>query len=125
MVGGHVALDLVNTVEPRVPDRSVGREHLGTAEALLAWSRRVGVVTDEEGERVAAAWAGSALDGPALTAALEIREATYDVLIAALAGAGATALSARRAAATLVRGDQPCHAHPHRRPHLRPAPRGE
>ena len=94
MVGGHVALDLVNTVEPRVPDRSVGREHLGTAEALLAWSRRVGVVTDEEGERVAAAWAGSALDGPALTAALEIREATYDVLIAALAGAGATASSA-------------------------------
>ena len=53
MVGGHVALDLVNTVEPRVPDRSVGQEHLGTAEALLAWSRRVGVVTDEEGERVA------------------------------------------------------------------------
>ena len=84
VVGGHLALDLVNTVEPRVPDRAIGREHLRSTEDLLAWSRRLGVVSREEAEQVETSWAASSEGDSALSAAREIREATYDVLLAAL-----------------------------------------
>src|SRR5918994_7502205 len=91
VVGGHVALDLVNTVEPRVPDRAVGREHLTSPDALLAWAVRIGVLTRDEVDEVAAAWVGSTQDGSALAAVKEIREALYDALLAELGSAGVDA----------------------------------
>jgi predicted RNA-binding Zn ribbon-like protein len=92
VVGGHLGLDLVNTVEPRVPDRSVGREHLGSPEELLTWAMRVGVLTQEEADEVAAAWQGAADDRSVLDAVREIREALYDALLAEL---GSEAVDAR------------------------------
>ena len=41
LVGGHPALDLVNTVEPRFRDTHP-REHLTSPAALLAWAAREG-----------------------------------------------------------------------------------
>ncbi|WP_197945784.1 CGNR zinc finger domain-containing protein [Phytohabitans suffuscus] len=82
IVGGHPVLDLVNTVTPRRPG---GREHLTSPTALLAWSRRVGLVGAGEARAVGAAWRarpGSA--GQALHAALDVRESVYEVLAARL-----------------------------------------
>jgi predicted RNA-binding Zn ribbon-like protein len=81
LVGGHVALDLVNTVAPRVQG---GVEHIGSPRELLAWARRVGLLTTGEAAD-ALAEAGSAPDEASLGAVIEIREATYAVLTAALA----------------------------------------
>jgi predicted RNA-binding Zn ribbon-like protein len=69
IVGGHVALDLVNT---RVPG---GVEFIGSPAELTAWARRVEIIAPGE-----PAGAGDA----ALRAVIEIREATYAVLTAAL-----------------------------------------
>jgi predicted RNA-binding Zn ribbon-like protein len=83
IVGGHPVLDLVNTVTPRRPG---GREHITSPTALLAWSRRVGLVRAGEARAVSAAWrARSGSAGQALHAALDIRESVYEVLGARLA----------------------------------------
>lgn len=85
IVGGHVALDLVNTVEPRVPGATDFREHLRAPEDLLAWGVRVNLLDQSEADKVRAAWAASPAAGSqALHATHEIREATYDVLLAVL-----------------------------------------
>ncbi|MEU8197991.1 CGNR zinc finger domain-containing protein [Microbispora amethystogenes] len=94
IVGGHLALDLVNTVAPRVPGGSAHHEYLPGPAALLAWAERAGAVGAEEARAVAQAW--SAVPSSATQAwhaALEIRESVYTVLaagppIAAAAGAG-------------------------------------
>ncbi|BCY07432.1 CGNR zinc finger domain-containing protein [Actinoplanes sp. L3-i22] len=69
IVGGHPALNLANTVEPRPPspplsDRAtvpptviVETDHLTTPQALLAWALLAGVVTEPEAPLIAAAWA--------------------------------------------------------------------
>jgi predicted RNA-binding Zn ribbon-like protein len=93
LVGGHVALDLVNTVAPRAAGDRV--EYLGGPADLLRWARRVDLVTVAEADEVEAAWAGSpagssAAAGQALEAAIDVREATYGVLTAALQTAGAS-----------------------------------
>jgi predicted RNA-binding Zn ribbon-like protein len=75
VVGGHVALDLVNTVEPRVPGATDGNDHLGSPDALAAWASRVGLLGEDEAADVR---------DRALTATLEIREATYAVLLTQL-----------------------------------------
>ncbi|TDD14625.1 hypothetical protein E1218_32760 [Kribbella turkmenica] len=81
VVGGHPALDLVNTVAPRVPGASGGHDHLPGPAELLAWSRRIGIVDAIEAEAVDAVWQGASdLAGKALRATVEIREATYLVL---------------------------------------------
>jgi predicted RNA-binding Zn ribbon-like protein len=83
LIGGHPALDLVNTVEPRLPERPP-REHLVDPPALLVWAERAGLVGPAEAAATAAAWAevpASALG--ALGAVREIREALYAVLLAA------------------------------------------
>jgi predicted RNA-binding Zn ribbon-like protein len=68
IVGGHPALDLVNTVAPRGPQ---GEEFLAAPADLLSWAGRVRLVEPGETASVSpAAWA----------AAVEIREATYAVL---------------------------------------------
>jgi predicted RNA-binding Zn ribbon-like protein len=95
LVGGHPALDLVNTVEPRLP--AAGRhEHLAVPQDLLTWALRAKLVTSDEGQAVADAWAASlAAAGRALTAAVQIREALSAVLSALVAppAPGATALT--------------------------------
>ncbi len=58
LVSGHVALDLVNTVEPRLP--VAGRhEHLAVPDDVLAWARHVHLVDPAEAEAIGAAWAAS------------------------------------------------------------------
>jgi predicted RNA-binding Zn ribbon-like protein len=81
IVGGHPALDLVNTVAPRVPGDTGGRDYLPDPAELLAWSRRIELIDPAEAEAIEAAWR-SAPDLPdqALRATVEIREATYVVL---------------------------------------------
>ena len=84
-MGGHVALDLVNTVAPRLPGGTEHIEYVDTPQDLLAWARRVRLVTKADAESIRLAWAGSPTSAAqALRAALDVREATYGVLMAAL-----------------------------------------
>lgn len=81
IVGGHPALDLVNTVAPRRPEGGGHIEYLPTPGDLLAWARRIRLVDEAEADRVAAAWAASPDAAvQALAAAVDIREAVYRVL---------------------------------------------
>jgi predicted RNA-binding Zn ribbon-like protein len=57
IVGGHLALDLANTVAPR---RQGGVDHLQNPADLLPWARRVGVVGASEADRVREAWSAGA-----------------------------------------------------------------
>ena len=83
MVGGHVALDLVNTVDPRVPGATGGNEHLRSPDELLEWALEVELLDADEARRVAAAWAAGR-GVTALDATRELREATYAVMLALL-----------------------------------------
>jgi predicted RNA-binding Zn ribbon-like protein len=76
IIGGHTGLDLVNTVEPRVPGAEPKRDHLRTPRDLLEWVVRTGVVRPEEAREIRRVWRGE----QALGAALMIREALYVVL---------------------------------------------
>jgi predicted RNA-binding Zn ribbon-like protein len=82
MVGGHVALDLVNTVEPRVP--VAGRhEHLARPDDLLVWAQRAELIDAAAAGEVARAWAaGPAAASAALTSVQQIREALATALSA-------------------------------------------
>jgi predicted RNA-binding Zn ribbon-like protein len=88
LVSGHPALDLVNTVEPRLP--VAGRhEHLAGPDDVLTWARRAGLMDAAEGRAVARAWAASAAAGDrALTAVIQTREALAAVLTAVLSPPG-------------------------------------
>jgi predicted RNA-binding Zn ribbon-like protein len=80
LVGGHLVLDLVNTVEPRaaVADRM---ERLTEPVKLLAWAMRAGVIDAAEAEAVRTAWDASPVSATqALAAAIELREAAYTLL---------------------------------------------
>jgi predicted RNA-binding Zn ribbon-like protein len=99
IVGGHVALDLVNTVAPRPADAEV-IDWIGTPGALLHWARRVDLVTAAEAEVVSLAWAAApAAAEQARLAVVEIREALYVVLSAAL---GLPSATGDRGAAPMV-----------------------
>jgi predicted RNA-binding Zn ribbon-like protein len=83
IVGGHPALELVNTVTPRVAGGADDeRDYLPDAGELLAWSRRTGLLDEAEAAAVGAAW-GSApgTAEQALHATVEIREAVYALLV--------------------------------------------
>jgi predicted RNA-binding Zn ribbon-like protein len=87
IVGGHLGLDLVNTVAPRTPDAGEHEDYLATPADLLLWAHRVQVLSDAEAHAVAAVWAGTpGADEQALHVVWEIREATYRILAAALSG---------------------------------------
>lgn len=47
IVGGHPALDLVNTVAPRVPS-GPHEDYLDSPEAVVEWARRAGVISPSE-----------------------------------------------------------------------------
>jgi predicted RNA-binding Zn ribbon-like protein len=84
LVGGHLALDLVNTVAPRahVDDQ---RDYLATPDDLLTFSQRAGLADVQELAGVAASWQASPRAAArALTAVRDIREVLYAVLSAYL-----------------------------------------
>ena len=88
VVGGHPALDLVNTVSPRLRGGTAELDYLTGPAELLAWSRRIELVDDRDHGAVEATWRSAPeLADKALRATLEIREAAYDVLSARAAGA--------------------------------------
>lgn len=84
VVGGHVALDLVNTVEPRVPGSTDGNDHLGTPDDLARWASRVALLDWDEVEQMRRAWVDADQGARALAATLEVREASYAVLLTQL-----------------------------------------
>jgi predicted RNA-binding Zn ribbon-like protein len=92
LVGGHRALDLVNTVAPRLPDDQ-RHDYLMTPGDLLIWSERTGLLDSAAAGEVESAWDASPAAGRrALTSVKEIREALYEVLSAYLDDAeGSTA----------------------------------
>jgi predicted RNA-binding Zn ribbon-like protein len=86
LAGGHLALDLVNTVEPRIAGEDQ-TDHLRNPADLLVWARRVDLIDESEAAEVAQAWARSpALAAADLEAAVTIRESLYDVLTGAAEG---------------------------------------
>jgi predicted RNA-binding Zn ribbon-like protein len=83
-LGGHAALDFVNTVDPREGDARA--EYLHSFEDLIAWAQTAGVLKGSEarqGAQEAAADARAA--GRAFDRALALREAIY-ATFAAVAG---------------------------------------
>lgn len=128
LVGGHPALDLVNTFERAVPpDGGPPRDDLSDGAALLRWTARVGTISDAEAKRVGRAWREDPAAAHAgLTAVRDIRECLHVVLLSAIApeyggvpgepatvGAALVALherwstAAARAALVLDPGDPP------------------
>jgi predicted RNA-binding Zn ribbon-like protein len=84
LAGGHVALDLVNTVEPRF-QASDQLERLDSPSTLLAWARRASLLDEATAAHVTAAWRKSPAAGAQdLTASIELREQLYAALTALL-----------------------------------------
>ncbi|MBO3750664.1 CGNR zinc finger domain-containing protein [Streptosporangiaceae bacterium NEAU-GS5] len=97
MVGGHPALDLVNTVE-RGESALQGdpRDYLSGPSALLIWARRAGLADDAEAEAAAGAWERDpGLAQAALAAVRETRESLHIALLAAAGLAPVEAAAAR------------------------------
>ncbi|MDG4785113.1 CGNR zinc finger domain-containing protein [Micromonospora sp. WMMD1102] len=98
LVGGHPALDLVNTLERGAPpvDGYQPHDFLSDTSALLRWTTRVGLVSDAEADRVGRAWRddpGAAHAG--LTAVRNIREELHLVLLATIPDADGGAAGAQ------------------------------
>jgi len=112
ILGGHPALDLVNTVTPRVPARGwEPHDHVVDPAALLLWSRRAGVVDETEARRAGRAWRSEpGAAAAALAAARDVREALHVVLLDAAdlapqpPGAGSAALARLHALWTTALG---------------------
>ena len=93
IVGGHVALDLVNTVAPR-PAPPGATDWLDSPAALLEWAQRVDLITTDEAAAGSADWSATpASAGQAWHAAIDVREALYAVLTAAMGAPGPGAAS--------------------------------
>lgn len=85
LVGGLLCLDFVNTTGARAS--GAARERLRRFEDLLVWCARAGVLTEEERAALGrAARKESARAAAALSRALALREATYRMFLAAVAG---------------------------------------
>jgi predicted RNA-binding Zn ribbon-like protein len=86
LVGGHPALDLVNTLERGVPlDGEPPYDFLSDTSALLRWTVRVGLISDAEAKRVGRAWRedpGAAHAG--LVAVRDLREGLHVAMLAAI-----------------------------------------
>jgi len=94
LVGGHPALDLVNTLERGVPSGGEPpHDFLSDTSALLRWSVRVGLIGDAEARRVVRAWREDPAAAHAgLVAARGIREGLHLVLLAAIPAADGEAV---------------------------------
>jgi predicted RNA-binding Zn ribbon-like protein len=87
LVGGHPALDLVNSIERGVPrPERANQDFLVDPDSVARWARRVGVLVDGvEADAVRQAWrADPARAGRAVDRLIGIRESTYRALRAAL-----------------------------------------
>jgi predicted RNA-binding Zn ribbon-like protein len=86
LVGGHPALDLVNTVERGTPaPGGQPRDYLTDPPALLRWARRVRLVDEAEANAVTDSWERDpSLAYAALTAVRDVREALHVVLLATI-----------------------------------------
>jgi predicted RNA-binding Zn ribbon-like protein len=86
LVGGHPALDLINTVTPRVAVRGESpTDHVTDPAALLSWSLRAGLLDTADEAEVTAAWQADPGAGlAALNASREIRDALHEILLAAI-----------------------------------------
>ncbi|MGP3959218.1 CGNR zinc finger domain-containing protein [Nonomuraea sp. 3N208] len=87
LVGGHPALDLVNTLERGIPAPGwEPRDYVSTPATLLLWARRAGLIAEAEAPVVAEAW-GHDPDAAhaALAAGRDIRESLHLILLATAA----------------------------------------
>src|SRR5258708_38451622 len=86
LVGEHPALDFVNTVSEQ-PDGAT-RDHLADYAALLAWSRRLGLITASQvGAMKRRAGARPELAARCLADAHALRASIYDLFAATATGA--------------------------------------
>jgi predicted RNA-binding Zn ribbon-like protein len=86
LLGGHPALDLINTVAPReaLPDGCQPQDRLTSPMALLAWARRAGLADAAESELAARAWERDPGAGAAALAGVrELRDSLYIALLEA------------------------------------------
>jgi predicted RNA-binding Zn ribbon-like protein len=86
LVGGHPALDLVNTLERGVPiDGEPPYDFLSGTSALLRWTVRVGLISDAEAKRVSRAWREDPAAAQAgLAAVRDLREGLHLAMLAAI-----------------------------------------
>ncbi len=79
LVGGALCLDFVNTIDARhAPGR---REYLDSYPALVAWSRRAGIIDAGQEDRLREAAAGDPAEAArVLQRAITLREAVYPIL---------------------------------------------
>lgn len=78
LVGGHPALDLVNTLEPGVPPH----DHLSGPSALLGWAMAAGLIDGAEADRAGQAWRDDPVAAEAgLAAVRDIRESLRLVML--------------------------------------------
>lgn len=84
LIGGHPALDLVNTLERGVPlDGEQPYDVLSDTSALLRWTVRVGLISDAEATRVDRAWGEDTATARAgLAAVRDIREELHLAVLA-------------------------------------------
>src|SRR5580698_3333323 len=81
LVGGHPALDFMNTVEFR--GAPMPGDRLNSFEGLARWSVAVGLLSPEEWTRLSAARSARSLRTTrALRSAAELREALHAVVVA-------------------------------------------
>lgn len=86
IVGGHLALDLANTVDGG-PDGEPGFDVLWGYGDLVAWSRRVGLLGEDRARRLVGEAAGRADEaGAVYTRALQMRGAIYETFRAVAEG---------------------------------------
>lgn len=86
LVGGHPALDLVNTLERGIPLEGVPPyDFLSDTSALLRWAVRVGLASDKEANRVGRAWREDPAAAQAGLAAMrDLREGLHLAMLAAI-----------------------------------------
>jgi predicted RNA-binding Zn ribbon-like protein len=86
LVGGHPALDLVNTVERGTPaPGGQPLDYLTDPPALLRWARRVSMVDEAEVDAVTESWERDPSSAHAALAAVrDVREALHVALLAAI-----------------------------------------
>lgn len=89
LLGGHPALDFVNTLDwrDRAPEDGGAEECIVSFQALLAWVQRAGLVTAAEATALAiAAERDPRAASAAAREAVVLREAIHDLVIAARSG---------------------------------------
>jgi predicted RNA-binding Zn ribbon-like protein len=77
IVAGHLALDFANTVDD--PEGPARYDHIADVPGLLTWSERIGILTDEERERLVLRAGSRRLDSELLERAHRLRQLVNDV----------------------------------------------